>query len=162
MQALVYHGPGERTSEDVPDPTIVDPTDAIVRDRLVHHCGTDRTSSRAIRKAIRRPDMSASARAADRRAVVTRFSRHYLPDLVYGANDGIITTFAVVFGVIGAALSERVILILGFANLLADGFSMGASNYSLVARTSRLRSRTIAPTRFATARPRSRGSSLLG
>ena len=73
--------------------------------------------------------MSASARAADRRAVVTRFSRHYLPDLVYGANDGIITTFAVVFGVIGAALSERVILILGFANLLADGFSMGASNY---------------------------------
>jgi VIT1/CCC1 family predicted Fe2+/Mn2+ transporter len=50
---------------------------------------------------------------------------HYLPDLVYGANDGIITTFAVV----GANLSERIILILGFANLLADGFSMGASNY---------------------------------
>ena len=73
--------------------------------------------------------MGASAQAADRRAVVTRFSRHYLPDLVYGANDGIITTFAVVFGVVGAALSERVILILGFANLLADGFSMGASNY---------------------------------
>ena len=73
--------------------------------------------------------MSAPARADDRRAAVTRLSRHYLPDLVYGANDGIITTFAVVFGVIGAALSERVILILGFANLLADGFSMGASNY---------------------------------
>jgi VIT1/CCC1 family predicted Fe2+/Mn2+ transporter len=56
-------------------------------------------------------------------------ARHYLPDLVYGANDGIITTFAVVSGVVGASLSERVILILGFANLLADGFSMGASNY---------------------------------
>jgi VIT1/CCC1 family predicted Fe2+/Mn2+ transporter len=55
--------------------------------------------------------------------------RHYLPDLVYGANDGIITTFAVVSGVVGAALSTRVILILGFANLVADGFSMGASNY---------------------------------
>ncbi|HUP31859.1 MAG TPA: VIT1/CCC1 transporter family protein [Gaiellaceae bacterium] len=55
--------------------------------------------------------------------------RHYLPDLVYGANDGIITTFAVVSGVVGAALSERIILILGFANLLADGFSMGASNF---------------------------------
>lgn len=55
--------------------------------------------------------------------------RHYLPDLVYGANDGIITTFAVVSGVAGAALSTRVILILGFANLLADGFSMGASNF---------------------------------
>jgi VIT1/CCC1 family predicted Fe2+/Mn2+ transporter len=55
--------------------------------------------------------------------------RHYLPDLVYGANDGIITTFAVVSGVVGADLSERIILILGFANLLADGFSMGASNF---------------------------------
>jgi VIT1/CCC1 family predicted Fe2+/Mn2+ transporter len=53
----------------------------------------------------------------------------YLPDLVYGANDGIITTFAVVSGVVGAGLSNGVILILGFANLLADGFSMGASNY---------------------------------
>lgn len=55
--------------------------------------------------------------------------RHYLRDLVYGANDGIITTFAVVAGVAGANLQTRVILILGFANLLADGFSMGASNY---------------------------------
>ena len=55
--------------------------------------------------------------------------RHYLPDLVYGANDGIITTFAVVSGVVGASLSEQIILILGFANLLADGFSMGASNF---------------------------------
>ena len=55
--------------------------------------------------------------------------RHYLPDLVYGANDGIITTFAVVCGVVGAGLSVSVILILGFANLFADGFSMGASNF---------------------------------
>ena len=54
---------------------------------------------------------------------------HYLPDLVYGANDGIITTFAVVSGVVGASLSVRVIVILGLANLVADGFSMGASNY---------------------------------
>lgn len=55
--------------------------------------------------------------------------RHYLPDLVFGANDGIITTFAVVSGVVGASLSNRIILILGFANLVADGVSMGASNY---------------------------------
>jgi VIT1/CCC1 family predicted Fe2+/Mn2+ transporter len=55
--------------------------------------------------------------------------RHYLPDLVYGANDGAITTFAVVAGVTGAELSKRIILILGFANLVADGFSMGASNF---------------------------------
>ncbi len=55
--------------------------------------------------------------------------RHYLRDLIYGAHDGIITTFAVVAGVTGAALEARTILILGFANLLADGISMGASNY---------------------------------
>ncbi len=55
--------------------------------------------------------------------------RHYLPDLVYGANDGIITTFAVVSGVVGASLATRVIVILGLANLVADGISMGASNY---------------------------------
>jgi vacuolar iron transporter family protein len=65
--------------------------------------------------------------------VPTKHSRirvsHYLPDLVYGANDGIVTTFAVVSGVIGADLSSKIILILGFANLFADGISMGASNY---------------------------------
>ncbi|HEX7049539.1 MAG TPA: VIT1/CCC1 transporter family protein [Longimicrobiales bacterium] len=55
--------------------------------------------------------------------------RHYLRDLVYGANDGIITTFAVVAGVTGADLATGTILILGIANLFADGVSMGASNY---------------------------------
>jgi VIT1/CCC1 family predicted Fe2+/Mn2+ transporter len=60
-----------------------------------------------------------------------RFSalvRKYLPDLIYGANDGVVTTLAVISGVVGASMSSVVILILGFANLLADGFSMGASN----------------------------------
>ena len=56
-------------------------------------------------------------------------AHHYLRDLVYGAIDGIITTFAVVAGVAGAELSARTVLILGVANLLADGFSMGAGNY---------------------------------
>jgi VIT1/CCC1 family predicted Fe2+/Mn2+ transporter len=60
---------------------------------------------------------------------VRGLARHYLKDMVYGANDGIITTFAVVAGVAGAQLGSRVVLILGFANLLADGFSMGASNF---------------------------------
>ena len=55
--------------------------------------------------------------------------QHYLRDLVYGANDGIITTFAVVAGVAGADLPATTVLILGFANLVADGFSMGASNF---------------------------------
>lgn len=54
---------------------------------------------------------------------------HYMRDLVFGANDGIITTFAVAAGVAGAQLPNRVVLILGFANLLADGVSMAASNY---------------------------------
>ncbi len=54
--------------------------------------------------------------------------RAYLPELIYGANDGIVTTLAVVAGVTGAQLSTQVILILGFANLFADGASMGASN----------------------------------
>ncbi|HEY5601228.1 MAG TPA: VIT1/CCC1 transporter family protein [Patescibacteria group bacterium] len=53
----------------------------------------------------------------------------YVSDFVYGANDGIITTFAVVTGAIGASLSPLVIIILGFANLLADGFSMAASSF---------------------------------
>lgn len=53
----------------------------------------------------------------------------YVGDFVYGANDGIVTTFAVVAGATGALLPSGVIIILGLANLLADGFSMGASNY---------------------------------
>ena len=53
----------------------------------------------------------------------------YLRDWVYGAIDGTVTTFAVVAGVMGAELSAGVILILGVANLLADGFSMAVSNY---------------------------------
>lgn len=52
-----------------------------------------------------------------------------LRDLVYGAIDGTVTTFAVVSGVAGAGLSERVVIILGLANLLADGFSMAVGNY---------------------------------
>jgi len=54
----------------------------------------------------------------------------HLADFVYGGIDGAITTFAIVAGVVGASLSSGVILILGLANLLADGFSMAASNYS--------------------------------
>jgi VIT1/CCC1 family predicted Fe2+/Mn2+ transporter len=53
----------------------------------------------------------------------------YIAEVIYGANDGIITTFAVVAGVAGAALDPAIVLILGIANLFADGFSMGASNY---------------------------------
>lgn len=44
-------------------------------------------------------------------------TRHYIRDLIYGANDGVITTFAVVAGVTGGALSTRAVLIVGVANL---------------------------------------------
>ncbi len=53
----------------------------------------------------------------------------YLGDFVLGALDGVVTTFAVVAGVTGAELSSAVVLVLGLANLLADGFSMAAGNY---------------------------------
>jgi VIT1/CCC1 family predicted Fe2+/Mn2+ transporter len=56
-------------------------------------------------------------------------ARHYLRDMVYGATDGIITTFAVVAGVAGGALSAKVALIIGAANLVADGLSMAVGNY---------------------------------
>ena len=53
----------------------------------------------------------------------------YISDLVYGANDGIITTFAVISGAAGASLTPGTIVILGLASLIADGISMGLSNY---------------------------------
>jgi VIT1/CCC1 family predicted Fe2+/Mn2+ transporter len=53
----------------------------------------------------------------------------YLGEIVYGGLDGIITTFAVVSGVAGAELGTGVILILGLANLFADGFSMATGSY---------------------------------
>jgi VIT1/CCC1 family predicted Fe2+/Mn2+ transporter len=56
-------------------------------------------------------------------------ARHYIRDVVYGANDGLITTFAVVAGVTGGGLSARTMLIIGAANLFADGLSMGVGNY---------------------------------
>lgn len=53
----------------------------------------------------------------------------YLKEFIYGAVDGAITTFAIVAGVAGAGMSAGVIIILGFANLLADGFSMAVGNF---------------------------------
>src|SRR5688572_6530195 len=55
-------------------------------------------------------------------------ARHYIRDLVYGANDGIITTFAVVAGVAGGSLSSVAVLVVGAANLAADGMAMGVGN----------------------------------
>lgn len=64
-----------------------------------------------------------------RKRLLSAKKQSYLRDFVYGAIDGGVTTFAIVAGVVGANLSTKVILILSFANILADGFSMAASNY---------------------------------
>jgi VIT1/CCC1 family predicted Fe2+/Mn2+ transporter len=67
------------------------------------------------------------------KAIQTRLSEatqhSYLGDFVLGAVDGTVTTFAVVSGVAGANLKPEVAIILGLANLLADGFSMAVGNY---------------------------------
>ena len=55
--------------------------------------------------------------------------QEYLGEFVYGGIDGSVTTFAVVAGAAGADLSSAIVLILGFANLIADGFSMSIGAY---------------------------------
>lgn len=53
----------------------------------------------------------------------------HFEDFIYGSFDGTVTTFAVVAGAIGASLSPMIVVILGFANLFADGFAMAVGNY---------------------------------
>jgi vacuolar iron transporter family protein len=69
-----------------------------------------------------------------REAIQERLSQdtqgNYLHDWIYGGIDGTITTFAIVAGVVGADMPGSVVLVLGLANLIADGFAMGAGNYS--------------------------------
>ncbi|MGT2930303.1 VIT1/CCC1 transporter family protein [Streptococcus dentasini] len=55
--------------------------------------------------------------------------RHYAKSIVYGGLDGIVTTFAVVAGAVGGRLGTMAIVIMGFSNLLADGFSMAVGDY---------------------------------
>mmetsp|Transcript_13266 Transcript_13266/g.14706 ORF Transcript_13266/g.14706 Transcript_13266/m.14706 type:complete len:386 (-) Transcript_13266:53-1210(-) len=53
----------------------------------------------------------------------------YIKSIVFGGLDGIITTFAVVASVSGAGLSVNLVLVFGFANLIADGLSMGVGDF---------------------------------
>ncbi|MBK0404672.1 VIT1/CCC1 transporter family protein [Adhaeribacter sp. BT258] len=55
--------------------------------------------------------------------------KSYISEFVYGGIDGAITTFAVVAGAAGANLDISVVIILGMANLIADGFSMSVGNF---------------------------------
>ncbi len=67
--------------------------------------------------------------AAIRARLAYGVQHSYLRDFVYGAIDGTVTTFAVVSGVAGAGLSTTIVIILGLANLVGDGFSMAAGNF---------------------------------
>jgi len=58
-----------------------------------------------------------------------RWWKASIGDVVFGAADGIVTTFALVAGVAGASLSSRIVIILGLANLFADGVAMAAGNF---------------------------------
>ena len=60
---------------------------------------------------------------------IFRKFQDYLGEFVYGGIDGSVTTFAVVAGSAGAGLESSIIIILGFANLIADGFSMSVGAY---------------------------------
>jgi VIT1/CCC1 family predicted Fe2+/Mn2+ transporter len=87
------------------------------------------------RDAYSRKDLEASQSAHSAEAIALAMEEHggashqYIGDLVYGGLDGIVTTFAIVSGVAGAELGSDVILILGLANLFADGLSMAAGAY---------------------------------
>jgi len=67
--------------------------------------------------------------AAIRRRLAEQRRHSYLGDAVLGGIDGCVTTFAVVAGAVGGGFTSLVVVVLGFANLLADGFSMAVSNY---------------------------------
>ncbi|MDA3949013.1 MAG: VIT1/CCC1 transporter family protein [Spirochaeta sp.] len=89
------------------------------------------------REAVQKGDSEASRRAHSAEMAQTAGPEEehtqgrgkYVKSIVYGGLDGIITTFAVVAGVAGASLSAGVVLILGFANLVADGLSMAVGDY---------------------------------
>lgn len=87
------------------------------------------------KEAFRTRDLAASVAAHSVPHSVAAAESHtqaqgrYIKSVVYGGLDGIITTFAVVAGVAGASLSAGVVLILGFANLIADGISMAIGDY---------------------------------
>lgn len=89
------------------------------------------------RKAYESKDVESAKEAHKKKLISEHFHEEghgegkgqYLGEFVYGAIDGTITTFAVVAGATGASLSPVIVIILGFANLIADGFSMACGNF---------------------------------
>ncbi len=87
--------------------------------------------TRALAGGMQAPDLVTVARPSNHvePSGPLQITRHYVRELIYGSNDGIITTFAVVAGVAGGSLAPAVVLICGVANLVADGLSMAVGNY---------------------------------
>ncbi len=83
------------------------------------------------KEAYKKKDLKATIAAHSQKAAPEEHKRggEYLKSAIYGGLDGIITTFAVVAGVAGASLSSGIVLILGFANLFADGLSMAIGDF---------------------------------
>ncbi|MGV8050132.1 MAG: VIT1/CCC1 transporter family protein [Anaerolineaceae bacterium] len=88
------------------------------------------------REAYKKKDLAASAEAHSPKVIIEGADEEhggkgsqYIGNIVYGGLDGVVTTFAAVSGVAGAALGPNIILIMGMANLLADGFSMAVGSY---------------------------------
>jgi vacuolar iron transporter family protein len=89
------------------------------------------------RRAFDEKNVEAARKAHDSESIRHQMSEQsddagggqYLGEFVYGAIDGTVTTFAVVAGAAGASLSSGIVIILGFANLIADGFSMACGNF---------------------------------
>lgn len=82
------------------------------------------------REAFRRRDVEATKQAHLQYAQEKHKGEgKYIKSIIYGGLDGIITTFAVVAGVAGAQLKPGIVLILGFANLIADGLSMAIGDF---------------------------------
>ena len=78
----------------------------------------------------KKPDLEAEHKQkAIKQRIKKKKGFNYLGDAVLGGIDGSVTTFAVVAGATGGNFEKIVIVVLGFANLIADGFSMAVSNY---------------------------------
>jgi vacuolar iron transporter family protein len=86
-------------------------------------------------EAFKKKDLEATKKAHTPEAIKHSVEPHrtgsgaYIGEAVYGALDGVVTSFAVVAGVAGAKLAAGVVVIIGFANLIGDGLSMGVGSY---------------------------------
>ena len=81
------------------------------------------------RQAYKRGDSTAARNVHVHSNLEDHSQGRYLKSLVYGGIDGVVTTFAIVAGVLGANLDLLIVLILGFANLIADGLSMAIGDF---------------------------------